>query len=213
MKTCVIFDLDGTLIDSRQDLADAVNWMRAQFNLPPLALTQVVGYIGNGIKLLAERSLKGSDVAMEQGLPLLKEYYDEHLIDNTCLYPGVAEGLAGLRNSGVKLAVITNKPHTATLKILKQLKVYDDFDTIIGGDSGFPLKPDPAPLLHFVNKCGAVPAQSWMCGDHYTDLEAGRRAGMKRCFAAYGFGNPKDEHCEYSVSAFPEFVKLCLSLL
>ncbi len=213
MKTCVIFDLDGTLIDSRQDLTDAVNWMRAQFQLPPLALKQVVGYIGNGVKLLAERSLKGTDITLEQGLPLLKKYYHEHMVDNTCLYPGVAEGLTTLRHSGIKLAVITNKPHPATLEILKKLNAYDDFDTIIGGDSGFPLKPHPAPLLHFVEKCGAIPAQSWMCGDHYTDLEAGRRAGMKRCFAAYGFGTPKDEQCEYSVSAFPEFVSLCLSQL
>jgi phosphoglycolate phosphatase len=211
MKTCVIFDLDGTLIDSRQDLADSVNWMRAQFNLAPLTMEQVVVYIGNGIKLLVERSLEGSGITMEQGLPLLKEYYHNHMVDNTCLYPGVAEGLTRLQDFGIKLAVITNKPHTATLKILKELRVYDNFDTIIGGDSGFPLKPDPAPLLHFVNKCDAIQGRSWMCGDHYTDLEAGRRAGMKRCFAAYGFGNLKDEKCEYTVSAFPEFIKLCLS--
>lgn len=211
MNTCVIFDLDGTLIDSRQDLADAVNWMRSQFNLSPLALEQVVGYIGNGIKLLTERSLEGSGIAVEQGLPFLKEYYHNHMVDNTCLYPGVAEGLTRLLDRDIKLAVITNKPHSATIKILKELRIYDRFDTIIGGDSGFPLKPDPAPLLHFVKNCAAVPAQSWMCGDHYTDLEAGRRAGMKRCFAAYGFGNPKDEQCEYSVSTFPEFIKLCLA--
>ena len=213
MNTCVIFDLDGTLIDSRQDLADAVNWMRSQFNLSPLALEQVVGYIGNGIKLLTERSLECSGIAVEQGLPFLKEYYHNHMVDNTCLYPGVAEGLTRLLDRDIKLAVITNKPHSATLKILKELGIYDSFDTIIGGDSGFPLKPDPAPLLHFVKKCAAVPAQSWMCGDHYTDLKAGRRAGMKRCFAAYGFGNPKDEQCEYSVSTFPEFIKLCLASL
>jgi phosphoglycolate phosphatase len=213
MKTCVIFDLDGTLIDSRQDLTDAVNWMRAQFNLSPLTLEQAVGCVGNGIKLLAERSLEGSGIAVEQGLPLLKKYYHEHMVDNTCLYPGVDEGLARLRDSGIKLAVITNKHHAATLKILKELNIYDNFDTVIGGGSGFPLKPDPAPLFHFVTKCGAIPAESWMCGDHYTDLEAGRRAGMKRCFAAYGFGYPKDEQCEYSVSAFPEFVNLCLSFL
>jgi phosphoglycolate phosphatase len=211
MKTCAIFDLDGTLIDSRQDLTDAVNWMRAQFNLHPLALEQVVGFIGNGAKMLVERSLKGSDITVEKGLPLLKEYYHDHLVDNTVLYPGVMEGLITLRNAGVKLAVITNKPHTQALKVLRSLNVYDSFELVIGGDSGFPLKPAPEPLIHFVEKCGCVPASSWMCGDHYTDLEAARRAGMKCCFAAYGFGNPKDEHCEYTVSTFSEFVLLCLN--
>lgn len=210
MNTCVIFDLDGTLIDSRQDLTDAVNWMRAQFKLSSLTLEQVVGYIGNGVGLLAERSLTGTDIPVEEAMPLLKKYYHEHMLDHTCLYTGVADGLDTLQKFGIKLAVITNKPHPATLKILQGLNIFDYFDTIIGGDSGFPLKPDPAPLRHFVEKCGAVPAQSWMCGDHYTDLEAGRRAGMKRCFAAYGFGDPRDEHCEYSVSTFAEFVELCV---
>jgi phosphoglycolate phosphatase len=213
MKTCAIFDLDGTLIDSRQDLTDAVNWMRAQFKLPPLKLAQVVEYIGNGAGMLAERSLKGSGVAVEKGLPLLKKYYHDHLVDNTVLYAGVADGLITLLNAGIKLAVITNKPHLQALEVLRKLNIYDSFEMVIGGDSGFPLKPSPEPLLHFVGKCGCVPDSSWMCGDHYTDLEAARRAGMKRCFAAYGFGNPKDEHCEYSVSTFSEFVTLCLNSL
>lgn len=210
MRKCAIFDLDGTLIDSRADLVNAVNWVRTCFALPPLPFEQVVAYVGNGIRLLLTRALERSGVELEPALKIMAEYYDANCLANTKLYPGVADGLRRLHVAGIPMAVITNKPQFATEKILNGLGIAGYFSAVIGGDSIFPLKPDPASLLFFNEECGASPEISWMLGDHHTDLEAARRAGMRRCFADYGFGKRHDETYDFKAACFAEFVALCL---
>ena len=203
----IAFDLDGTLIDSRRDLADAVNRTRASYGLPPLPLELVVSFVGNGIVKLVERALDGAGVDLQEAVARQKKFYSEHLLDYTRLYDGVLTGLAELAAAGYRLAVLTNKPAAAARSILKSLKAADYFDEIAGGDSGYPLKPDPAALLVFLKKYGCRAADSWMVGDHYTDLEAGRLAGMRRALALYGFGSPKDEVPDLKVESFMELVQ------
>jgi phosphoglycolate phosphatase len=204
---CVVFDLDGTLIDSREDLAAGVNIMRQNWGLPPLTVETVTSYIGNGAKKLVERALSdapGADRAAALGI--MRDAYSRNMLVKTRLYPGVEEGLRRLHTLGVKMAVVSNKPETPSKLILKYFGVDCLFERIAGGDSGFPLKPDPAALLDFVKFCGARPEDSWIAGDNYTDLEAGRRASMKRCLFLYGFGDPKDEPRDFEAPDFASFV-------
>lgn len=206
MTSLIIFDLDGTLIDSRADLATGVNLALKQYQLPPLSIDTITGYIGNGARKLMERVLKGSDVDVDEAVLLLKRFYGENLLNHTTLYPGVEEGLKTLSALGIPLAVITNKPGPLATKILQGLGVAPLFTHILGGDVDLPLKPDPATLLKVMSDNEATPENTWMMGDNYTDMESGRRAGVKRCLAAYGFGNPRNELHDLKVDAFSEFV-------
>jgi phosphoglycolate phosphatase len=206
MPQVIIFDLDGTLIDSRKDLTKAINLTREYYNLPPLDLDTVCGFIGNGARKLVERSFNGTGVDIDDALPRNKNYYMEHVADETVLYPGVREGLQELVATGQKLAVITNKPDEAAKLLLEKLDVAKYFDEIMGGGCGHPLKPEPDALLYFAKKWNADPKESWMVGDHYTDLEAGARAGMQCCWASYGFGDPKGLACDLNAKSFAEFV-------
>ena len=208
MDFCIIFDLDGTLIDSREDLSISVNLMRKDFGLEFLSVETITGYVGNGTRKLVERSLAGTSVDIDRAIPIMKQHYLEHLTDRTTLYDGVAEGLAELHSMGIPLAVITNKPIIPCRKILSHHNLLDIFGEVIGGDSGFALKPEPESLLHTVRKFSAPAASSWILGDNYTDMESGRRAGIKRCFASYGFGWRGEETPDSEVASFADFVDL-----
>jgi len=203
MSQVIIFDLDGTLIDSRKDLTKAVNLTRAHYKLLPLSLETVCGFIGNGARKLIERSLP-ENIDIDDAMPIMKKFYYAHMTDETKLYPGVLEGLEKLVASGRKLAVITNKPDKAAKIVLKELGVAKYFDEIMGGGCGHPLKPEPDALLYFVKKWNADIKASWMVGDHYTDLESGARAGMKCCWASYGFGDPKGLAYDFNAKSFAE---------
>ena len=193
MTGLIVFDLDGTLIDSGADIAAAVNRTRASFGLPALPVPQIIEMTGNGVVSLMTRALAGTGADIDEGVRRQRRFYAEHLTDATRLYPGVAEGLAALRAAGVRLAVFTNKPTPHAQAILKELKAAELLDIIWGGDSGFPLKPDPAALLAARERFGVPAEECWMLGDNYTDLEAGRRAGFRRGLAAWGFGHPGQE--------------------
>ena len=210
MKSCIIFDLDGTLVDSRADLCTGVNLMRGDFDLPPLPPEQIVTYVGNGTSLLCERALQGTAISVDDALPRLKKHYREHLLDQTRLYPGAEEGLRQLHHAGIPLAVISNKLETPSKLILEGLGVAGLFQYIIGGDSGFKLKPDPDSLLHVVNAVGAEATRSYMVGDNYTDLASARMAKMLSVYAAYGFGVLKDEKYDFRIDDFAGLVKLVM---
>jgi len=211
MNRCIIFDLDGTLIDSRADLTTAVNLMRKHFSLPPLTLDAVTSYVGNGARKLTERALAETGVDVDDALHLMKKFYLEHLVDKTTLYPGVLDGLKKLSGAGWKLALITNKPDGPCHEILKHFAIDNLFAVVIGGDCKFPLKPDPASIFHILEVCGASPSRSLILGDNYTDLESGRRAGIKCCFASYGFGRKNGLPSDMEVASFPEFTEKMIS--
>ena len=209
MPDLIVFDLDGTLIDSLRDLAAAINATREMFALKPLSIETVTSCVGNGVKVLIQRAFKDApEVGFDEALARYSRYYAEHLTVHTRLYPGVAEGLKKMHDRGIKLAVVTNKPSSAAKVILSDLQVADCFDAVCGGDAGVPLKPAPDSLLLFKERFNA--RECWMVGDHYTDLEAGRRAGFRRAFARYGFGDPREEVPDFTLDKFSDLVALAL---
>ena len=211
MKFCIIYDLDGTLIDSRGDLTAAINYMRSTYGLEPLTVETVTSFIGNGARKLVERAIVGHDIDLDEALRRKKEFYAVHKTVNTYLYPGVADGLAQLHAAGIPQAVVTNKHQEAVGEILQHLGVLQYFEHIIGGGGDFPLKPEAESLLHIVEQTGSQAAASWMVGDHYTDLLAGKRAGVKCCHTAYGFGDIKNEKFDLEVKQFSAFKQFILT--
>ena len=211
-KTCAIFDLDGTLVDSRHDLANAVNLMRTDYGLPVLPLAKITSYIGNGVTKLCERALASTEFDNDEALNRFRNHYNEHMTDTTKTYPGVEIGLEALAEAGIPCAVVTNKPQLAAEKILQKLDIAKYFDLVVGGGGDFPLKPNPAALLHFAEVNGSDPENCCMVGDHYTDLEAAANAGMKSIFAKWGFGQPGHQTYDIMAKSFALAAKIILSL-
>jgi phosphoglycolate phosphatase len=210
MKFCIIYDLDGTLIDSRGDLTAAINYMRGTYGLDELPIETVTSFIGNGARKLVERAIAGHDIDLDEALHRNKEFYAAHKTIKTILYPGVADGLAQLHAAGIPQAVVTNKHQEAVGEILQHLGVLQYFEHIIGGGGDFPLKPEADSLLHVVEQTASRVDDSWMVGDHYTDLLAGKRAGMRCCHASYGFGDIKDEVFDLEVAQFATFAQFIM---
>lgn len=184
----VIFDMDGTLADTKKDLARSVNAMREYMGLGPLPLDAVTSYVGHGVTALVKRALgdKAPDSEVEKGLAFFLDYYAHHLLDNTTAYPGVREALECLGNR--KLAILTNKPTSFSREIVVGLGLASYFFEIYGGDS-FPLKkPDPLGIKTLMTQV-AIPAEkTLMVGDSDTDVLTGRNAGVWTCGVTYGFG-------------------------
>ena len=204
----MVFDLDGTLIDSMQDLTVAINAMRTHYGLPEVDRATATTFVGNGAVNLVKRALGSCGADFDEALKYYRDYYAGHQLVYTKLYPGVAEGLAELKRAGVVLTVATNKPSSDAVAILKALGVMDELAAVSGGDAGVPLKPAPDVLLKFKERFGA--RECWMVGDHYTDLEAGCRAGFYRVHAKYGFGQPREEVPDLAVDSFAALVEAAL---
>lgn len=187
----LIFDLDGTLIDSRRDLAEGINHMRKHYGLDPLPLEIASSYVGNGVRLLVERSLQGAAVDFEEALQINKDYYCSHLTVHTTIYDGVAEGIPRLAAAGHKLALLTNKPGDPSRAILKHFGLEGYFDSIIGGGDIEKLKPDPDGVFLCMEAAAMERSSVWMVGDHYTDLAVAENAGIKSAFVRYGFGETR----------------------
>ena len=182
----LIYDLDGTLIDSKRDIANAVNWTLGQLGLPPVSNETVYGYVGNGVRPLIAKSVgEESGARVKEALKIFKAYYRKHLLDQTRLFEGVKGVLHHFR--GKTQVVLTNKPGVFTLPILKGLKVDHYFSAIIGGEDGFPKKPDPAAIHHLLKTFNCPPAQAVMIGDSRVDIETGKNAGILTCGVTYGF--------------------------
>ncbi len=204
-KRLLIFDLDGTLADARVDLTTGINRMRAYYELSPLDLETVTGYIGDGIRKLVERSLQGAEVDVDEALARNKIFYAEHMLDQTALYPGVVEGLHTL--SGDALAVLSNKPGDSSRTILRHLGVSDRFFRILGGGDLPNLKPAPDGIEALMIESGIGPENTWMIGDHHTDLEVAHNAGVQSGFVTYGIGHPGEFTADQTWCGFKELVE------
>ncbi|MEN8253939.1 MAG: HAD-IA family hydrolase [Verrucomicrobiota bacterium] len=202
----LVFDLDGTLIDSRADLAAGINHMRKHYGLEPLSLATVSGYIGNGVRLLVERSLQGAEVDLEEALQINKDYYCSHLTIHTTLYDGVAEGIPRLAAAGHKLALLTNKPGDPSREILKHFGLDGYFDSILGGGDIGKLKPEPDGVFQCMETAAMESPSVWMVGDHYTDLAVAENAGVKSAFVRYGFGEERGHVASAYFASFAELV-------
>ena len=203
----IVFDLDGTLIDSRADLAAAVNDMRIEFGLEPLPVPTVAGYVGDGIRLLTERALQGAPVDVEAAVARTRAAYGRRLVERTTLYPGVAAALDDLQALGYRLAVVTNKPHEFTVTLLGHFGLLPRLAAVLGGGATARLKPHPEPILRALAAAGCEADGSWMVGDHHTDLAAGRAAGLRTCFCTYGFGQRGEQTADLTVASLAELVE------
>jgi phosphoglycolate phosphatase len=187
----LLFDLDGTLIDSRADLVASINLMLEELGHSALPASQVITFVGEGIRLLVERSLRASlqrepeESHILRALEIYAGKYREHLLDETRPYPEVYDTLAALAH--LPKAVVTNKPHAFTLTILEALDLQRHFVAVISGDSLPERKPSPLPLLEAARLCEVAPRDCLMVGDSRVDILAGQAAGMKTCGYMSGF--------------------------
>jgi phosphoglycolate phosphatase len=190
----IVFDLDGTLIDSRRDLAESTNEMLASYGARPLPINQVAMMVGEGARMLVERALKASglDPAEPEALARFRRIYDRRLLLHTTPYDGVREMLEQAAPLG-PLAVLTNKPGAPTRRLLEAFGLGTHFRRVIGGDSDYPRKPDPSGLQALMAECDSTPATTWLVGDSMIDVETARRAGTRMCVVLYGFGHLRGE--------------------
>lgn len=189
MSRLIVFDLDGTLIDSRRDLADAINALLEDLGARPLPIDAVAGMVGEGAAVLVRRALAASGLEPDApgALERFLAHYDRRLVAHTQPYDGMVEALQSLTHSSV-LAVLTNKPARATGTILDALGLAPFFDHVVGGDTPHGRKPDPAGLIHLMKTAGADPGATVLVGDSPIDRETAWRAGTGICLARYGFG-------------------------
>ena len=187
----VIFDLDGTLADTGQDLANAVNYVRSSLHLEPLDDQLVYTHVGWGVEHLLRSSLQEKyQGRFQEVMELFLERYEDHLLDRTVLYPHVRETLDYFQQK--KRAVVSNKLHRLTVSVLKGLGIEICFDAILGGDSVSQKKPDPGPLNQVLSAFEVSPKKALMVGDGGTDIEAGKRAGVLTCGVTYGLGKREE---------------------
>jgi len=185
----VIFDLDGTLVDSRVDLAKAVNHMLGALGMARLPLDTVTGYIGEGARVLVQRSLgPAAQDHLESGLRIFLDYYGVHLLDQTRPYPGIPELLGGLHGRGITLSVLTNKPEAMSRSILGGLGLLHRFVAVVGGDTLPARKPDPAGVVHLCTLTNTSTNHVLLVGDSVIDLRTARAAGVAFCGVAWGLG-------------------------
>jgi phosphoglycolate phosphatase len=183
----IVFDLDGTLVDSNPDLVASVNHVRGQFALAPLTGDSIRGMIGDGAEMLVRRTL-GADCSEEDvaaGLEVFLSYYREHMLDETRLYPGVLATLDAL--SDHKLAVLTNKPWRFSCLMLEGLGIYGRFAAVYGGNSFSEKKPHPTGIHQIQADTDSEPDATWMVGDSSVDVLTGRNAGVRTCGVTYGY--------------------------
>ncbi len=188
MARLLVFDLDGTLVDSSRDLAAAVNaaLQRVAPGTAPIPLPAVISFVGEGARLLVERSLRhsGLELPPDDVLPVFLDCYSERLLDTTRLYPGIAEALSALRPR--TLAVLSNKPGPFSRTILEGLGVAARFARIWGAGDVTARKPDPSGLLRLARELGARADETLMIGDSATDVATARAAGVKGIGVAWG---------------------------
>ncbi len=185
----VIFDLDGTLIDSQIDLVNSVNATRGEMGLGAIAADVVASYIGKGAPVLIQKALgpEATEAQLKHALGFFMTYYRQHCVDNTALYPNVGSALEQMHERGVALAILTNKPVRISRLIMERLKVADKMFQIYGGNSFEFKKPHPIGIEALRAESPANTAVTWMVGDTPVDIQTARNAGVSACGVSWGF--------------------------
>ncbi|MBF4489842.1 phosphoglycolate phosphatase [Psychrobacter sp. N25K4-3-2] len=221
-KQLLIFDFDGTLIDSVPDLADATNAMLTTLGKETYPIESIRNWVGNGSRMLVERALVGKVEVLEGALTVEEADHAEQVFfeaynnisgSKTVAYPDVDSGLKKLQAAGYILALVTNKPIRFVPKILQSFGWQDLFAEVLGGDSLPVKKPDPAPLLHVCNALNINPAQAVMIGDSRNDILAGQNANMDTLGLSYGYNYGQDIRELNPTEAFDDFAALVDYLL
>ncbi len=188
MSRLAVFDLDGTLVDSVEDLHASVNHALAAVGLPPRSLAEVRSFVGEGARVLLAKAVAPRDELLNPALAAWRPHYAAHCLDRTLPYPGVGPLLAG---AGRTLAVLTNKPGEMSRKILDGLGLLQRFAVVVGGDEA-PRKPDPTGLLEIMARVGAAPSETVFIGDSRHDVETARGAGVAMVAVTWGLTSRAD---------------------
>ena len=211
----VLFDLDGTLVDSAPDLTLAANKMLSALGYPQVNCTQVKGWVGDGVRSLVLRALTAilgdvpDESLIEQGYVLFQRYYAESVYQDSTLYPGVHETLQTLKSSGLALACVTNKPSRFTKPVLEKSGLTGFFGAVVSGDD-LPLKkPDPAPLQFAAEQLGVPLTACMLVGDSINDISAAGAAGIPVLWATYGYASQDDIEQDATYGAIDTIFQLC----
>jgi phosphoglycolate phosphatase len=201
----VIFDLDGTLIDSSIDIANAINYAVGPYRVPQVTVQEVINLVGEGISSLMDKIILKEGIEADRDLLIERflDYYSRHLVDNTMVYPGVRETLAQM--GGCRMAVISNKRESLSVKILEQLGLSEYMSVIVGSDTAKERKPSPLPVRHVLSALGVSPEEAVIVGDSNYDIEAGKSAGIKTVAVTYGY-RPLDllQGADFIINSMPE---------
>ena len=190
MKTYAIFDLDGTLLNTIEDLGNAVNYALNQMGFPTHVITAYPNMVGNGVRKLIERALPAGEAypqIVDRMLVHFKKHYDEHCCDTTLPYPGIPELLKKLSDNGVHLAVTSNKYQSAVKRIIEHFFPEANWKAVLGNVAGVPRKPDPSIVFEALNMCPTPKADTLYIGDSGVDMETARRACVESVGVTWGF--------------------------
>jgi phosphoglycolate phosphatase len=190
----ILFDLDGTIVDSRLDLANSTNEMLRSYGASELPTDEVASFVGEGARVLVQRALTAAGLAEDasEALDRFRDIYDRRLLEHTRPYEGIDAVIHDAAERAA-LGILTNKPEAPSRRLLEAFGLSSSFRWVIGGDSGFPRKPDPASIRHLMQSAGVDEARTLFVGDSMIDVETARRAGVKVCVAGYGFGYLRGE--------------------
>ncbi len=186
MKKLILYDLDGTLADTRRDIINGVRYALGILKGPELTDDEIKDCVGTGLHALIRQVFRTDDEKLaDRGAKLYREHYKKHMLDHTYLYPGARDFLDHFKER--KQAVITNKPNPFSSQILAALGVADYFIAILAGDNGLPFKPDPAAVHHLMEQTGAGEEEVLFVGDSPIDIQAARNAGVEIVTLSHGF--------------------------
>jgi phosphoglycolate phosphatase len=204
----IIFDLDGTLVDTVQDITNALNYALKSYGIKSLSVSDTMKMVGEGVSRLVEKVLPAEKLHLKNDvIKKFLEYYSEHLTERSREYPHVRETLENL--IGFKKAVISNKREDLSKRLLEKLGLSQYFDLIIGSDTAGEKKPSPIPILYVISKLGVGSEESIIVGDSNHDIEAGKKAGVKTVAVTYGY-KPKEllTEADYLIDDLRELVPL-----
>jgi phosphoglycolate phosphatase len=208
----VVLDLDGTLVDTKDDLAAAVNVTLAALGLPPQDPRTLLGYVGNGARVLLEKALgKAGDRRIEEGLDVFMPWYRAHLLDHAAVYPGLRAVLDELAAEGAVFSVLTNKPGDMSAAILAGLDLEGLCPRLIGGDTLAVRKPDPTGLRQLITAADVPASATVMVGDSAVDVATGRNAAVATCAVLWGFNGAavRDARADVEITDPRELLAIC----
>jgi len=216
----VMIDLDGTLLDTAEDLALAANLMLRELGKPEQSVETIKSYIGKGIQRLVKRALTGDldgepePELLETAIPIYRKHYAENVHVKTKPFPGAQDGIDRLLHAGFRLACITNKSERFAVPLLRSTGFLDDFEIVLSGDSLPKCKPDPLPLTHICEHFGIQPHEAVLFGDSLNDALAARAAGCHIFCVPYGYNEGRDVHdldCDAIVPSLVEASQLIVN--
>lgn len=219
-KEVLIFDLDGTLIDSVPDLALSINQMLKSLDLPTHSTDVIRGWVGNGASVLTKRALSGNinicpnlnPSLVDKALEIFLKFYQKNICVNTTLYPNVKSCLENLKSKGYRLVIVTNKPEQFVRPILEELTLNSLFEMIIGGDSLPKCKPDPMQLLYVCEQLNINPSKCIMIGDSKNDIFAATASNMESIGLTYGYNHDEDIYSHGATLVIDDFSQIITAL-